>query len=79
MSWRIALVQMECVAGAEASLARIESRAEEAAKRGAQLDLFPECATTSSSRRIGSRAWLNLFPVCRANAWRGLRAAQAPM
>ena len=47
MSWTIALVQMDCVAGdTEANLARIESRAKEVAERGAQLVLFPECATT---------------------------------
>ena len=47
MSWTIALVQMDCVAGdTEANLAQIESRAKESAERGAQLVLFPECATT---------------------------------
>jgi len=47
MSWTIALVQMDCVAGdTEANLIRIAARAAEAAERGAQLVLFPECATT---------------------------------
>ena len=47
MSWTIAVVQMDCVSGdTEANLARIESRAKEVAERGAQLVLFPECATT---------------------------------
>ena len=47
MSWTIALVQMDCVAGdTAANLQRIAARTAEAAKRGAQLVLFPECATT---------------------------------
>jgi predicted amidohydrolase len=47
MSWTIALVQMDCVAGdAAANLQRIEANAVQAADRGAQLVLFPECATT---------------------------------
>jgi predicted amidohydrolase len=47
MSWTIALVQMDCVVGdVAANLRRIEARAVEAADRGAQLVLFPECATT---------------------------------
>ena len=47
MSWTIVLVQMDCVAGdTEANLIRIAARAAEAAERGAQLVLFPECATT---------------------------------
>lgn len=47
MSWTIALVQMDCVAGdTEANLARIAARTAEAAERGAELVLFPECATT---------------------------------
>jgi predicted amidohydrolase len=47
VSWTIALVQMDCVVGdIEANLLRIAVRTAEAAKRGAQLVLFPECATT---------------------------------
>jgi 5-aminopentanamidase len=47
VSWTIALVQMDCVTGdTEANLIRIAARAAEAAERGAQLVLFPECATT---------------------------------
>jgi predicted amidohydrolase len=47
MSWTIALVQMDCVAGdVAANLQRIEDSTVEAADRGAQLVLFPECATT---------------------------------
>ena len=38
---------MDCVTGdTEANLIRIAARAAEAAERGAQLVLFPECATT---------------------------------
>jgi predicted amidohydrolase len=47
MSWKIALVQMDCAPGdTEANLARIASRTVEAAKDDVQLVLFPECATT---------------------------------
>lgn len=47
MSWTIALVQMDCLAGdTEANLLRIAARTAEAVERGAQLVLFPECATT---------------------------------
>ena len=47
MSWTIALVQMDCVPGdVAANLQRIVVSAVEAADRGAQLVLFPECATT---------------------------------
>ena len=47
MSWILALVQMDCVAGdVAANLQRIVASATEAAERGAQLVLFPECATT---------------------------------
>jgi predicted amidohydrolase len=47
VNWTIALVQMDCVAGdTEANLSRIAARTAEAAERGAQLVLFPECATT---------------------------------
>jgi predicted amidohydrolase len=47
VSWTIALVQMDCVAGdTAANLQRIAARTAEAAGRGAQLVLFPECATT---------------------------------
>ncbi len=47
MSWTIALVQMDCASGnAEANLFKIEARAVEAAGAGAQLIVFPECATT---------------------------------
>lgn len=47
MSWTIALVQMDCAPGdTEANLSRIAARTAEAAKDGAQLVLFPECATT---------------------------------
>jgi 5-aminopentanamidase len=47
VSWTVALVQMDCVAGdTEANLIRIAARVAQAAERGAQLVLFPECATT---------------------------------
>lgn len=47
MTWTIALVQMDCVAGdTAANLSRIAAHTAEAAQRGAQLVLFPECATT---------------------------------
>jgi len=47
MSWILALVQMDCVAGdVAANLERIVASATAAADRGAQLVLFPECATT---------------------------------
>lgn len=47
MSWNIALVQMDCVAGdIAANLQRVVASAVEAAERGAQLVVFPECATT---------------------------------
>jgi predicted amidohydrolase len=47
MSWTIALVQMDCVTGdVPTNLERIQASAAEAATRGAQLILFPECATT---------------------------------
>jgi predicted amidohydrolase len=47
VSWTIALVQMDCSPGdTEANLSRIAARTAEASERGAQLVLFPECATT---------------------------------
>ena len=47
MSWNIGIVQMDCVLGdVEANLARIEAQAKEAVAKGADLVLFPECATT---------------------------------
>jgi predicted amidohydrolase len=59
VSWIIALVQMDCVAGdTAANLQRIAARTAEAAERGAQLVLFPECATTGYfvAERIASLA-----------------------
>jgi predicted amidohydrolase len=47
MSWTIGIVQMDCVLGdVAANLARIEAHAGEATRRGADLVMFPECATT---------------------------------
>jgi predicted amidohydrolase len=47
MSWTVGIVQMDCALGdVAANLARIEARAHEAVRRGADLVLFPECATT---------------------------------
>jgi predicted amidohydrolase len=47
MSWTVGIVQMDCVTGdVPANLARIEGRAKEAVAQGADLVLFPECATT---------------------------------
>ena len=47
MSWNIGIVQMDCVLGdVEANLARIEVQATKAVAQGADLVLFPECATT---------------------------------
>jgi predicted amidohydrolase len=47
MSWTIGVVQMDCTLGdTETNLRRIAARAAEAAKGGAELVLFPECATT---------------------------------
>jgi predicted amidohydrolase len=64
LPWKIAGVQMDCQLGArDRNLARIRTFLEEAAGRGAQLVIFPECALTGYSFQSKEEAWPHAEPV----------------
>lgn len=62
--WKIACVQMDCrFAGTFRNLAVIRDRLREAAERGAQLVVFPECILTGYAFDSKEEAWPHAEPV----------------
>ena len=62
--WKIAAVQMDCrFADKAANLDAIRSRLHEAAGRGAQLVIFPECVLTGYGFDSKAEAWPHAEPV----------------
>lgn len=63
-TWTIAAVQMDCRLGAVAfNLERVRERLREAARRGARLVVFPECALTGYCFTSKAEAWPHAEPL----------------